>query len=67
MTQKVVTGDQGMIGLVGVADSDVHRSGRIKVRGEYWEARSDSPVKAGRPVRVVGIDNLTVKVEEVNE
>jgi membrane-bound serine protease (ClpP class) len=67
LTQKVVTGDQGMIGLVGVADSDVHRSGRIKVRGEYWEARSDSPVKAGRPVRVVAINNLTVTVEEISD
>ena len=56
-----------MIGLVGVADSDVHRSGRIKVRGEYWEARSDSPVKAGRPVRVVAINNLTVTVEEISD
>jgi len=67
MTQKVVTGDRGMIGLVGVADSDVHRSGRVRVRGEYWAARSDAPVQAGRPVRVVDIENLTVKVEEISE
>jgi membrane-bound serine protease (ClpP class) len=67
MTQRVVTGDAGMIGLVGVADSDVHRSGRVRVRGEYWAARSDAPVKAGISVRVVGIENLTVKVEEISE
>ena len=67
MTQRVVTGDAGMIGLVGVADSEVHRSGRVRVRGEYWAARSDAPVKAGSSVRVVGIENLTVKVEEISE
>ncbi len=67
MTQRVVTGDAGMIGLVGVADSEVHRSGRVRVRGEYWAARSDAPVKAGSSVRVVGIESLTVKVEEISE
>jgi membrane-bound serine protease (ClpP class) len=67
MTQKVVTGEKGMVGLVGVADSDVERSGRVRVRGEYWAARSDRPIKAGRPIRVVEIENLTVKVEEISE
>jgi membrane-bound serine protease (ClpP class) len=67
MTQKVVTGEKGMVGLVGVADSDVSRSGRVRVRGEYWAARSDAPIRAGRPVRVVEIENLTVKVEEISE
>jgi membrane-bound serine protease (ClpP class) len=67
MTQKVVTGEKGMVGLVGVADSDVSRSGRVRVRGEYWAARSDAPIIAGRPVRVVEIENLTVKVEEISE
>lgn len=67
MAQKVVTGDAGMIGLVGVADSQVHRQGRVRVRGEYWAARAETPIEAGRPIRVVGIDNLTVEVEEINE
>jgi membrane-bound serine protease (ClpP class) len=67
MTQKVVTGEKGMVGLVGVADSDVERSGRVRVRGEYWAARSDRPIKAGRSIRVVEIENLTVKVEEISE
>jgi membrane-bound ClpP family serine protease len=37
------------------------------VRGEYWRARSTNPIPAGRPVRVVGIDNLMLNVEEVRE
>lgn len=67
MSQKVVTGDKGMVGLVGVADSDVHKGGRVRVRGEYWAARSDAPIKAGSTVRVVGIENLTLKVEAFSE
>ncbi len=65
LRQKAATGDQGMIGLIGIADSDVHQSGRVKVRGEYWTARSASPIPAGKSVRVVEVENLMLKVEEV--
>jgi len=67
LKQKVATGDEGMIGLTGVADSDISPSGRVLVRGEYWIAKSTSPVAAGKPIRVVAIENLTLNVEEVKE
>ena len=66
-TQKVSTGDEGMVGLIGVADNDIKNTGRVKVRGEYWTAQSSSPISAGRTVKVVGVENLTLKVEEVRE
>ncbi len=65
LRQRVMTGDAGMIGLEGVADSDIHTSGRVKVRGEYWTAYSDTPVRAGSQVRVIAAENLTLKVEEI--
>ncbi len=65
LRQRVVTGDAGMIGLKGVADSDIHAGGRVKVRGEYWTAYSDAPVRAGSQVRVIAAENLTLKVEEI--
>ncbi|HYK89452.1 MAG TPA: nodulation protein NfeD [Acidobacteriota bacterium] len=65
--QRVTTGDAGMIGLLGRADNDIFSSGRVKVRGEYWAAHSASPIPAGRPVKIVAVDNLTLKVEEVTE
>jgi membrane-bound serine protease (ClpP class) len=61
---EVTTGEAGMIGLVGVAASDIFAEGRVKVRGEYWLARSRAAIPEGKPVRVVGIDNLTLEVEE---
>ena len=67
LRQKVATGDQGMVGLLGIADSDVHQGGRIRVRGEYWAARSSSPISKGRTVRVIAVENLMLKVEEVSE
>jgi membrane-bound serine protease (ClpP class) len=65
--QKVATGNQGMIGLIGIADSDIHRGGRARVRGEYWQAQSSVPISAGKTVRVLAVKDLTLKVEEVNE
>ncbi len=65
--QRITTGNAGMIGLRGVADNDVFTSGRVKVRGEYWAARSSSPIPAGKPVKVIAVDNLTLRVEELTE
>ncbi len=65
--QKPSTGSAGMIGLVGVADSDVFAEGRVRVRGEYWQAHAAAPIRAGTQVRVVGIDNLNLYVEEAKK
>ncbi len=65
LRQRVSTGEAGMLGLVGVADTEVSASGRVKVRGEYWSARSDSPIAAGKAVKVLSVNNLTLKVEEI--
>jgi membrane-bound serine protease (ClpP class) len=67
LRQKVSTGDQGMVGLIGIADNDIDSSGRVKVRGEYWFAHSSSPISAGRKVKILAVDNLNLKVEEFEE
>jgi membrane-bound serine protease (ClpP class) len=67
LRQKVATGEQGMIGQIGIADNDISRVGRVRIRGEYWQARSSSPISAGKTVRVLAVENLTLKVEEVRE
>jgi len=67
LRQRVSTGEAGMIGLSGIVDSEVHRSGRVRVRGEYWAARSKVPIPAGKPVKVTGVDGLILEVEEMEE
>ena len=67
LRQKVATGNQGMVGLIGVADSEVSRRGRVKVRGEYWAARSASPIAPGKTVKVLAVEDLALQVEEVKE
>ena len=36
--------------------------GRVRLRGELWNARSELPVKAGATARVAGIDGLTIEL-----
>ena len=67
LKQKVSTGDEGMIGLIGTAENDIHQSGRVKVRGEYWNACSSSHIAAGKNIKVLAVENLKLKVEEVRE
>ena len=59
--ERVETGQEGMIGEIGVVRPD----GRVFVHGEIWSARSTSPVAEGARVRVRAVDGLRVEVEPV--
>lgn len=62
--RHVTTGREEMIGAVGTALKDFSGgSGRIRVHGESWLARSDAPVAQGDTVRVTAMDGLTLRVE----
>ncbi|HOK44431.1 MAG TPA: nodulation protein NfeD [Bryobacteraceae bacterium] len=60
---KVITGTVGMLGEIGVAHTPLEPSGKVFVHGEYWDAISSSPVRAGERVRVRAIEGLTLKVD----
>lgn len=63
---KPTTGIEGMVGLIGVAREDLSPAGRVFVRGERWKARTGGKkIKKGGKVKVVGVDNLVLIVEEV--
>lgn len=63
---RIVTGTEGMIGQVGLALTDITPSGRIFVHGEYWNAQSATPIKAGDKARVTAIRGLDLTVEPVD-
>jgi membrane-bound serine protease (ClpP class) len=52
-----------MIGSEGRVVEWSGHDGRVRVHGEIWRARSARPLKPGRTVRVVNIENLTLIVE----
>jgi membrane-bound serine protease (ClpP class) len=61
--QKAVTGAEGLVHAVGVARTDLLPAGKIVVHGEIWDARANDKVLAGNPVRVCGVEGLTLVVE----
>ncbi|MCM2313776.1 MAG: nodulation protein NfeD [Thermoanaerobaculia bacterium] len=63
MRSKVVTGEQGLVGEVGVAKTALDPEGKIFVHGEIWNAVSEAPVAAGDEVRVESVDGLTLAVK----
>ena len=43
---KVVTGEQGLIGEIGIAQTRLAPAGKVFVHGELWDAVSTAPVPA---------------------
>ncbi len=60
---KVLTGAEGMVGELGVAQTALEPEGQVLVRGEYWDAVAASPIPAGVHVRVRAVAGLKLRVE----
>jgi membrane-bound serine protease (ClpP class) len=55
-------GAEALVGATGTASGPLTPEGQIKLQGEIWRAVADRPVSDGAPVRVVGIEGLTLRV-----
>jgi membrane-bound serine protease (ClpP class) len=62
---KVVTGEQGLIGEIGTAQTALAPAGKVFVHGELWDAVSVVPIPAGEHIVVRQVDGLTLKVDPV--
>ena len=62
--RKPTTGVEGLMGRIGVADSDFQPDGKVLVYGEIWNAESDEAVKKGDKVEVVRVDHLKLLVKK---
>src|SRR5947208_11078693 len=65
--RKAVTGREGMIDSLGVAETNLEPSGRVFVHGELWDARAPATVAKGARVRVRAVEGLTLVVEPESE
>ncbi|MBI3645967.1 MAG: nodulation protein NfeD [Acidobacteriales bacterium] len=63
---KITTGEQGLVGEVGVAQTALAPAGKIFVHGELWDAVSPVNIPAGERVVVRHVDGLTLQVEPVS-
>ncbi len=63
---RPMTGEEGLVGEVGTALSDLDPTGKVLVHGEYWDARSTgAPIASGARVRVVAVGSKHIDVEPV--
>lgn len=50
-------------GVVTVAVEPGTMKGKVRVRGEVWSARADVTIPVGTPVRILGGEGVTLRVE----
>jgi membrane-bound serine protease (ClpP class) len=60
---KVVTGVQGLIGEIGLAQSALSPQGKVFIHGELWDAISSANLPAGQPVVVRQVKGLQLSVD----
>ena len=67
--QQGIVGSVVAPGMGAVVRRPLEPLGSIYAAGEEWSARSvgDQPIERGRPVKVVGMDGLTVLVEPAEQ
>jgi membrane-bound serine protease (ClpP class) len=63
--RKPVTGNEGLIGLEGIANTDLSPDGgMISLHGELWAAFSDDTIPKGEKIIVESVTGLKLKVKE---
>ncbi|HSB82799.1 MAG TPA: nodulation protein NfeD [Candidatus Methylomirabilis sp.] len=59
---KTATGQEGLVGQIGVARTRLEPRGQIYLRGELWNAECEQAIEPGESVRVAAVDGLTLQV-----
>ena len=65
--KKARVGVQMLVGRTAVALGAIAPRGQVRVDGEIWKARSESPVARGEDVVVRAVDGLTLVVAPAPE
>jgi len=64
---KVLTGAEGLIGEVAVAQTALGPAGKVFVHGELWDAVASASISAGEKVVVRKVDGLQLRVEPAHD
>jgi membrane protein implicated in regulation of membrane protease activity len=59
---RVSTGAEALVGARVVVVEACDPNGRVRVRGELWNARAPEPLAVGDTARVTAVDGLTLEV-----
>lgn len=69
MNKKEKTNLDRVVGMTAIVTEEIKKNspGEVKVDGKKWTAISDKKIKVDSTVKVLEIDGVKLKVEEVNE
>ena len=65
-TERIVTGDEELVGAEGETLDNSETEGWARVHGEQWKVRSRAPITRGKKVRVTAQHDLILEVEPIN-
>jgi membrane-bound serine protease (ClpP class) len=64
--RRVVTGKEGLVGEIGVAQSDLEPEGKVFVHGELWNAEATEKIVKGTKVKILEVmNNLKIRVSKL--
>ncbi|MDI6741923.1 MAG: nodulation protein NfeD [Smithella sp.] len=63
--RKHFTGAEAMIGEEVEIVKDIDREGDVFIKGEYWKARSEEPIKKGARAKIIKVEGMKLLVEEI--
>jgi membrane-bound serine protease (ClpP class) len=64
--RKALTGKEGLVGKIGVAQTDLNPEGKVFVHGEIWNAEAQQDIPQGAKVKVSEVlENLKINVTKV--
>jgi membrane-bound serine protease (ClpP class) len=66
-SHKIVTGEQGLLGAIGEARTEIDPEGKVFVMGELWNAHAAARVRMGEQVIVRKIEGLELEVERAGK
>lgn len=65
--RKKYSGSEAMINAEAEAVTDIAEEGEVFLKGEYWKAKSEKPIKKGAKVKILKLEGLCLSVEEINK
>jgi len=67
ISQAPIHSLENLIGETGFARTDIETEGVVLIGSEEWTARSNSLIKSGKPVRIIGRQGFIVIVEPFDQ
>jgi membrane-bound serine protease (ClpP class) len=62
--RRATTGEEGLVGSRGRAETALDPEGWVSVQGERWRASAEEPIAPGERITVVSMDGLALRVKK---